>query len=128
MKVTYFTPENYEELCGWWKKHNHSTLPITSLPVGVVVSDESKNLVMSFMYTMDKCDVAQISWTTSNPENKLKQNYEAVALAVDALLILAQKLEKRTIISFSSSKGLTKILNKRNIKMNKNHVMNIGGF
>lgn len=128
MKVTYFTPDDYVELQAWWKKHNHNVLPLSALPVGVVVSSGDKNLVMSFVYTMDGCDVAQLAWTTSNPENKLKENYEAVNLAVDALVSVSKKLNKNLILCFSSSKGLTKILNKKNMLSNKKHVMVVGSF
>lgn len=128
MNITYFTSEHYSELELWWKHYNHKVISITSLPVGVVVSTQEKILAMSFLYTMNGCDVAQIAWTTSNPKNKLRESHEAVTTAIDALLVLAKKLNKNTITCFSGSKGMSKILNRRNIAQNKNHVLHIGSF
>jgi hypothetical protein len=130
MTICYFDKEqHYKQLSNWWVAHGHGKIEASSLPIGVVVSDASnKLLAMSFIYMMDGTDVAQLAWTTTNPENSNKESYKAVDLAIDALLIVAQKFEKKTILCFSSSKGLTKILNKKNIQENKNHVLSIGGF
>lgn len=128
MQITYFTEGNYGELCGWWDKHQHAIIPFTSLPLGVVVSKENKKLAMAFIYTMDGCDVAQLAWTTSNPENSARESYQSVDLAIDALLQIAEKKNKKLILCFSASKGLSKILNRKNINTQKEHVLNIGSF
>lgn len=128
MTINYFNPENYKELIQWWKANDHEVISLSSLPIGVVVSENNVPLVMSFVYLMDGTDIAQLAWTTSNPMNGLKQNHKAVELAIDALLIVAQKAGKKSVISFSSSKGLTKILNKKNIISNKNHTLSFGRF
>jgi len=128
MQITYFNETNYGELCGWWTKHQHAIIPYSSLGIGVVVSSEDKNLAMSFIYTMDGCDAAQLCWTTSNPGNSPRQSYESVDLAIDALLTVAIKKNKKTITCFSSSKGLTKILNRKNIMKNKDHVLSMGSL
>ena len=128
MTIKYFSQDNYIELCDWWNKHNHFVVAAGSLPYGVVVSDGDKNLVMSFLYTMDGCDIAQIAWTTSNPENKLKQNYAAIDLAIDAVLLLAKKMNKKNVICFSSSNGLNKMFNKKGLKSNMSHTLNSGAL
>lgn len=129
MQITYFNESNYGELCGWWDKHQHNIIPFSSLPLGVVVSNDTKKLAMAFVYTMDGCDVAQLAWTTSNPENSPRESYQSVDLAIDALLLVArEKLNKKMIVCFSSSKGLTKILNKKNITQNREHILNMGSY
>lgn len=131
MKINYFNESNYGELCRWWENHNHAIIPFSSLPLGVVISsqDSNKHLAMAFVYTMDGCDVAQLAWTTTNPENTVTTSYKAVSLAVDALLQVAhEKMNKKLILCFSSSGGLSKILNRKNIMTNKKHTLNIGSF
>lgn len=128
MQITYFNESNYGELCGWWDKHQHAIIPYSSLPIGVVVSNEDKNLAMAFIYTMDGCDVAQLAWTTTNPENSPRQSYLATDLAIDALITVAQKKNKKMITCFSNSRGLSKILNRKNIITQKEHVLNVGSL
>ena len=128
MKISYFNESNYGELCGWWDKHQHAIIPYSSLPIGVVIANDTKKLAMAFIYTMDGSDVAQLAWTTTNPENSPKESHASVDLAIDALLQVAQKKEKKLILCFSASRGLSKILNRKNINTQKEHVLNIGSF
>lgn len=128
MQITYFNESNYGELCGWWDKHQHAIIPYSSLGIGVVVSKEDKNLAMAFIYTWDGCDIAQIAWTAANPENTPRQSYQALDLAIDALLKVAEKKEKKMIVSFTSSSGVLKILNRKNIMKNKNHTLSVGSL
>lgn len=128
MQITYFNESNYGELCGWWDKHQHAIIPYSSLPIGVVVSKEDKNLAMAFIYTMDGTDFAQISWTACNPENTPRQSYHSMDLAIDGLLKVAEKKNKKLILCVSSSSGVTKIVNRKNLTGSKTHFVSAGSL
>ena len=127
--IEYFKNEHYEELKKWWSLHNHPAVPFSSLPYGIVVSNEKQIPVcMSFLYTFEISDMCQIGWTTTNPNTKLRERYECVDLALDSLLILAQKLNKKTVICFSTSRGISKLMNKKGLSKGKSHDIYIGSF
>lgn len=129
MVVKNFNKDYYDVLCLWWKQHNHAIIPLQSLPLGVVVLDEKQMPVCaSFLYVMDKCDMCQIAWTTSNPNATLKQRYVAINKAIDSLLFFANTLNKKNIISFTNSTGLEKILKRKGLLQQSSHSLMIGGF
>lgn len=121
--------KHYDILEDWWTEHNHMQVPSSSLSgVGLVVYDNDTPICMSFLYVMAGCDLAQIAWTTTNPEANLRQKYRSILYCLEGLIALAKKYERKHIISFSSSKGLTKILKKSGLGVGKNHEILYGGL
>lgn len=130
MNIVYFEPQkHYDVLKSWWTTHKHAIVAETSLPYGVVVYVNEVPVSMSFIYTCDKSDMCQIAWTTTNPEHSnLRERHKSVETAIDALLIFAEKKNKKYITCFSASKGLNKIISRRGFIKNASHELYIGGF
>lgn len=131
MKIEYFDKQHhYEILCSWWKKHEHAEMNLSSLsPLGVVVFNEDNPVCMSFMYITPGCDFANIMWTTTNPEiDNMKQRHQSVETAIDALIIVAQKLNIKKIMTLGHSKGLTKLLTRKGFVEGMPHTLLIGGL
>lgn len=127
MKIDYFTPHFYDILKSWWQEHNHAIIPIESLGLGLIVLDDNNYpLCMSFIYTMERCNVAQFAWTTTNPNVSFKVRHQAVELILLASLQVAKNEGKNLIFDFISSKGLKKILKNLNFIELKDHTLLTG--
>lgn len=128
-KIEYFNKQkHYNELENWWLNHNHSIIPSSSLPIGVVVYSNNIPICMSFLYTMDGCDMAQIGWTTTNPASSLKNKYNGINLAIDSLITVCKKLNKKHITSFCNSSGINKIMKRKGFVNNKSHELYVGSL
>jgi hypothetical protein len=123
-----YTSEDYSDLCAWWSKHGHPIISSEVLPFGIVVENNGVKHAMTFVYTMDGCNAAQIAWTTTNPELGLKARYKAVNQAIDTALVYINSKKINNIMCFSDSMGLSKLLNKRGLRLGNDHILCIGSF
>lgn len=129
MELYKFNKQHYNTLVEWWKKHEHHILPYSSLSdIGVIVYKNNKPISASWIYFMNGCDLAQIAWTTTNPDSGLKEKYKAVNLCLDALLDIAKINKRNNVICLSNSTGLTKLVSKKGLNKNKKHDFLVGSF
>lgn len=126
MYLRYYNSSDYNTLCNWWEKHKHPIISMDALPHGIVVEKENNLIAMSFVYIMSGCNVAQIAWTTTNPNERLKDRYNAVNLCLDASILHAKKMNKNLIVCFSGHKSITKLLNKKGLFSGKSHDICMG--
>ena len=129
MIVKQFKTEDYAMLQDWWTKHNHMSIPKESLsPIGITIFDEETPSCIGFIYVMPNCDMAQIAWTTTNPEISLRKRYKAMDTCINALLQYAYINGRKNIICFSKSSGLSKMLRKKGLAQMTPHSLLMGTF
>ena len=127
MNLILYKKEHYNILTEWWKDHNHAIIEESALsPYSFIVYNNDKPICASFLYVMDKCNLAQIAWTTTNPNAGIKEKYNALNLCLQSLFDLAKLLKINNIVSFSSSKGLNKLYKKNGMYLGKEHTLNMG--
>lgn len=92
----------------WWRARRGIAVDMEFLGrQGGVVYDGDLAIAAAWLYLSDS-KVAQIGWTVTNPEAGLKVRAEAVSLLLDELTRMAKELGFTRVITFSSSKGLTR--------------------
>lgn len=129
VRLERFTEAFYPEISKWWSKHNHPVLPFNMLsPFGLIAHTDAGPSCVSFVYLIADCDIAQISWTTTNPDVALRKRYEAVDYCIKGLLGAARHYGKTNVLCFSDSKGLTKLINKNGLKVLHNHSLLYGSL
>lgn len=129
LKLDYFQLEqHYPILLEWWKHYNHLILMPESLGHGLVILKENDPICMSFVYSLENTDLAQIGWTIAKPNNNRKDNYLAIDLLMEGSMILAKKLNKKILLNFTSSHGISKILESKNFIHCGYHHLVIGGL
>lgn len=90
LELSYFQPEQYPTLVEWWTRCNHVIIPITSLAHGIVVSKNKELLCISFVYIWDGCDLAQMGWTTVNPDIDKETRNAAIELVLDGSILFIE--------------------------------------
>lgn len=129
MNLLKWDRSHYETLTGWWKAHDHPILRFESLsPIGLVAQKDEQLVAASFLYVFYGCDVAQIAWTTTNPEAGLKDKYRAIDSCMNGLLSIAKSHNRNQIFCFSNSKGLTKLISKHGLNVGSEHDLLSGTF
>jgi hypothetical protein len=129
MQLHKFEQSHYEMLVGWWKEHGHPIVAFETLsPIGVIVEKDGTFLAASFIYVMHGCDLAQIAWTTTNPEGSLKDNYKAVDECITGLLDIVKLNKRKHVICFSSSTGLTRMIKSHGFNVGTTHEVLMGYF
>lgn len=130
MKLVRFDSSHYDTLTKWWDKHQHPIISQKSLsPIGVItVLDSGEYVSASFLYVMAGCDLGQIAWTTTNPESSSRNRYDGINMCLDGLIDIAKKEKRTNVICFSSSSGLTKLIEKQGFKVGKSHDLLAGYF
>jgi len=130
MKLIRFDKEKHYNLINmWWKEHKHNSMERDSLsPFGFIVYNNNTPICASFLYIMAGCNLGQIAWTTTNPKAGLKEKYNAINFCIEGLLALANHYNIKNIISLSNSKGLTKLIQKKNFRTVDKHTLLCGGF
>ena len=124
MKLIKFEKQHYELLCDWWTKHNHKILPFEMLsPFGLVFVDGDKPIAVSFIYFVAGCELSQIAWTTTDPGASVFKRHEAVKACIEGLVALARKFNHPHVVCFSSSRGLTRLIQKAGLKKLSEHDM-----
>lgn len=128
MNLKAFTQDHYPILLEWWKEHKHPIIPLTMLSPCGLVGYNSKNeaSAMCFMYFVQSCDIAQLSWTTTNPQVSAKDRYLAVDACVKGLIAVAKHNNRTNIMCLSDSSGLNKIYGKNGLKELKDHKLLYG--
>lgn len=127
MILKRFEPEHHGIVSDWWLKHNHPIMPLNELsPIGLMVYDNNEPICVSFLYLLSGTSMGQIGFTTSNPEATSKQKHKAIGLCLNGLISLSSKYERSSVVCFSSSKGLTKILKKVGLTQGATHDYLIG--
>lgn len=129
MNLQRFSKEHYNTVTSWWKKHEHAIIPESSLSsVGLIAFKGNKPICVSWLYIMSGCDLGQIAWTTTNPDASLREKYEGVNFCIDGLIELARHYKRKSVVSFSSSKGLSKIIKKKGLSLQRKHDLLLGSF
>lgn len=130
MDVKRFTEADYQMLVKWWEHHKHPVLPYKMLsPAGLIgLNDSGEPACASFIYFVANCDIAQIAWTTTNPEVSVRDRYLAVNDCVKGLIALAKHNNRTNIMCFSDSHGLNKIFMKNGLKELKDHKLLYGSI
>lgn len=126
MIIQKYVDSDFLDLSLWWKKHSHPVMEKSILPFGIVAYENENKVAMSFIYIMDKCDVAQIAWTTTNPEMSSRKRHKAVHLLMDASFSYINSLGIKNIMCFTDSNGIAKILNKKGLRLGNLHNLCIG--
>jgi len=128
MLLKKYNPLDYKELCSFWSKHNHPEIPATCLPDGIVVKEDDKILCFGFIYLVNNASIAQIAWTTTNPEIGLKKRYKAVNMLFDGSISYIHSLGIKNIMCFSDKPSLVKLLNRRGMRIANDHTLCIESF
>lgn len=116
-------------LVTWWEKHNHPIISYESLsPLGLLAVENGEYVAVSFAYVMHGCDLAQIAWTTTNPEAAPKLKYQAINECISGLLDIVKLNQRKHVICFSSSRGLTRMIEKHGLKTGAAHTLLSGCF
>lgn len=125
MNLKQFTKDDYAMLSEWWEAHGHPVIPINMLsPFGLVgFSNNDEPAAISFVYLVQGCDIAQISWTTTNPKVSPRDRYETVQHCIRGLIAVAKKSGRSNVLCFSDSSGLNRIMHKEGLKELKDHKM-----
>ncbi len=116
-------------LTEWWKLHGHPEIRLGCLsPLGVVANIDDKPSAISFLYMYDGSKMAQMAWTTSNPEVSGKKKHRAINECIKTLLEIAKLNGRTDILCFSSSSGLTKMMQKHGLNVGGSHDVLAGYF
>lgn len=123
MKLTRFTKEHYPMLVEWWTAHKHPVIPMEMIsPFGLLASNyDDKFVAASFIYFVAGCDIAQISWTTSNPTVSPRLRYDGIESTVKGLIALAKENGRTNIVSFAHSRSLSRMYSKQGLKELQDH-------
>lgn len=123
MRFEKFTKEHYPILVDWWTLHKHPVLPFNMLsPIGLIsFSNQDEAAAASFIYLVPGADIAQIAWTTTNPNVSARDRYESVEFVIQGLIGLAKNSGRSNILCFSNSRGLNRIFAKQGLQELKEH-------
>lgn len=122
MRVEKFEEKDYPMLLSWWEKHKHPVIAREALsPLGLICYVDEVPSCVSFIYMMPMCNLAQIAWTTSNPEVSPRIRHKAISYCIKGLFEIAQKYERYHVVCFSGSTGLSKLLGRYNLGLGKSH-------
>ncbi len=128
MNLRRYKPSDYQELCTWWEKHNHPIMSSEILPEGIVVEQDSKAICIGFIYLVNNAEVAQLAWTTSNPEISLRKRYDAVNMLLDGSISYIASLGIKHIMCFTDKNSIAKLLNRRGMRLGNDHILCIGSI
>ncbi len=129
MKLVKFEEQHYHEVCSWWTQHGHPVLPFNMLSTfGLMAFEGEQPICVSFVYLLSDCNIAQIAWTTTNPEAPIRMRYEGVDSTVKGLLGVAKKYNKTNVLCLSDSRGLKKIISRNGLKELKDHTLLYGSL
>jgi hypothetical protein len=128
MNIRYYQPSDYETLCSWWNKHQHPIISSDILSNGIVVCENGNLICIGFVYLVNKANVAQLAWTTTNPEMSLRQRYKAVNMFFDGSISYINSLNIKNIMCFTDKPSLVKLLNRRGMRISNDHTLCIGSF
>jgi len=129
MVLKKFEKEHYPIVSEWWKKHEHTKIPEDMLSaIGLICYKDDKPICASWLYIMVGCKLAQIAWTTTNPDANLRERHKAVNFCIDGLLELAKANNRKRVICFSSSTGLNKVIMKKGLTKKNKHDLLVGEF
>lgn len=125
MKFKRFEATDYEMVCQWWLKHDHPIVGLEMLsPYGLLAyNDKDEAAAVCFIYFVDGCDIAQLSWGTTNPEVSTRDRYNCMNACIQSLIQLAKVNNRTNIMTFCDSKGLNRLYNKNGLKELKSHKM-----
>lgn len=125
MDIRMFTESDYPEIASWWKIHEHPVIPINMLsPYGLVgYNDKNEPAAACFVYLVQGCDIAQLSWAVTNPNVSARDRYNALDACIKGLIALSVKNERTNIVSFSGYRSLNKLFGKNGLKELKDHKM-----
>lgn len=128
MLLKKYSPLDYSTLCSWWKDHGHPIMDSSVLADGIVVLEDSIPVCMGFVYLVNNANIAQLAWTTTNPNMSLKKRYKAVNMLIDASISYINSLNIKNIMCFTDKPSLVKLLNRRGMRIGNDHTLCIGSF
>jgi len=130
MDCRRFTETEYPMIVQWWEKHNHPVIPFKMLsPAGLIsLTDKGEPGCVSFIYFVANCDIAQIAWTTTNPDVSARDRYKSVDFCIKGLIALAKHNKRTNVLCFSDSHGLNKLFHKNGLKELKDHKLLYGSL
>lgn len=100
--------KDYETVCVWWRKHDWTPVPVSSLPrTGFIVDD----LAAGFLYITDT-NLTWLEWVVANPEAEKEQRSKAVDAVIEALLDRAKELGFTRVFTSTNNPALEKRFHK----------------
>lgn len=123
MKLLKFEKQHHEMISNWWKEHNHPIIPLNMLSPFGLISYNEKNEPTSacFVYFVEGCDIAQLSWAVTNPSVSPRERYNGLDFCIKGLIGVAKANNRTNILSFSGYRSLNKIFGKNGLKELKDH-------
>lgn len=109
MTLELYEPrKHFPMIFRWWKAHRKGVLDLESLsPIGLVAKDEKGYVAAAWLF-LTNGKVANIAWVVTNPEARARAKSDAVAQIILELSAYAKSQGYTRVISFSSSRGLTR--------------------
>jgi hypothetical protein len=125
---SYEHRKHFPMIFAWWKKHRRGRLDIESLGSrGLVVYKNGVPLAAAWLFRTDS-KVANIGWTVTNPDASMRLKHDAVAALIEDLKLTAKAEGFTRVVSFSSSRGLTKILVRAGMGQLVPHDLTVGAI
>ena len=82
---------------------------------GIAVEKDGRLLALVILYIESARNVGQIGWVVTNPENKPRESYEALDLAIAEVIKLARDKDVRYLMSYIAVPGINKLLGKHGL-------------
>jgi hypothetical protein len=92
-------------------------------PFGLMAFNGDEPVAAAFVYLVQGCDIAQISWSVTNPKAFVRLRYDGLESALKGLIALAKESGRTNIVTFSHSRGLTKLYSRQGLKTLQPHTL-----
>jgi len=87
-------------------------LPFT----GFVIYDDNKMLAAGWLYCMADVPCGMMEWIVTNPDNSARESLKALAILLEQITWLADKVGLKAVYSKVQNKGLEKLYAKFGFK------------
>lgn len=122
----YSHRKHFPMIFRWWKAHRKGRLDIESLGSrGLIVSNYGMDLASAWLFRTDS-RVANIGWTVTNPDAPMRLKHQAVSALIEELKRIAKTEGFTRVISFSSSRGLTRSFVRSGMRQLVTHDLVVG--
>lgn len=109
--------DHFRIVYGWWKRHRKVSLDIETLSnTGIMIFENGVPQACTWIFMSKESPVAQLGWSISNPDIKAFEAHQAIQESIEYAIKLAKDMGYRRLITFSSSKGLTRLFEKKGFK------------
>ena len=85
MMLRSYSPQDYEEVSGWWRARDQKPVPRWALPPTGLIAP---GLAAAFLYNTDSA-LAWLGWSTTNPSADKTERRKALDEIIEALVLQA---------------------------------------